>query len=102
MQREKVYSTKYYEKNINTYKEYYKKNRQKIIARSKRHYQENIDLKKLYNQMYYEENRDRLLEKAMEQNFVYYFKNKHGYMFTIKLNKPVKYKPDNKLIVCFD
>jgi predicted nucleic acid-binding protein len=114
MQRErKKYHNTYYEKNKNKCREYYQENREKILERSKRHYKENIELKKLYNQNYYEDNRDHLLVKQKVQNLVYFFKNRSRMLEFFKvynsqhtgidaLNKTFEYTPDKKIDVCFD
>jgi hypothetical protein len=112
------YNVNYYNRNKNKYREYYQKNKERIIEKAKQYYKDNLELKQLYNQIYYENNKNDILKNAHIHNEQYYQKNKsriaeyyreyylqnkQGYRFEIKVIKiQDEYKPDNKLTVSFD
>ena len=55
---------------------YYQDNKNMILDKQRRYYQENTDKLKEYNQKYYQENKDRICEQKKEYNRKYYQDNK--------------------------
>ena len=55
---------------------YYQDNKNMILDRQRRYYQENTDKLKEYNQKYYQENKDRICEQKKEYSRKYYQDNK--------------------------